>query len=423
MNAIDLLRFNRFDVAAKHLYLRHLDMGYESDFGKYVYSNHIKTWNNFREYDNPSKNSEQSFIDCFKDIHKSIGEDGYRQDLEPVPVTEEGFLLNGAHRLASCIRNGCDIRTEVTEDPKAGQIDCTSYFFLQKGLDYGVCDSIAIEYAKLKENTFIVTVFPVATKKGNMLEVRDILVGNGCKVIYEKGIVLAGHGPVNLMRQLYSGESWGGGMHDGYSGYCLKANYCYKDSVEHPTYAFLVECEEGGKEHMLEVKQKIRDIYGLDKHSVHINDTHEETVNLARVFFNDNSLHFLNNAIIQPFQKYDYMFTQLKEWINSNKYNSDDICITASSVMSAYGMREGQDLDYLYGDGVQPMVGHGLINEHNKEISKYTMGKDEILYDDRNHFYFDGVKFASLNVIHELKEKRSEPKDLVDIKMMKGVLV
>ena len=421
MKPLELLRFNRFDVAAKHLYLRHLDSGYETDFGRHIYSSHIDAWNNFKEYDNPNKNGEQSFLDCFNDIHESINTDGYKEDLPPVPITEEGFLLNGAHRLASCIKNGCDIPTQITSDPRAGQVDCTSYFFLQSGLDYRVCDSMAIEYAKLKENTFIVTIFPVATKKGNMLEIRDILVSNGCKVIYEKGIVLEGHGPVNLMRQLYSGESWGGDISNGYSGYCLKANYCYKDSAEHPTYAFLVECEEGGVEHMLKVKDKIRDIYGLDKHSAHINDTHEETVNLARVFFNDNSLHFLNKAIIQPFQKYNGLFGELKEWIKFNKYDSDDICITASSVMSAYGMREGQDLDYLYGGNVKPLR-YGLTDEHNKEIDKYTMGKDEIMYDDRNHFFFDGVKFASLEVICGLKEKRSEPKDLVDINMMKGVL-
>ena len=296
MKSIDLLRFNRFDVAAKHLYLKNLDSGYQTDFGRHIYSSHIGIWNNFKEYDNPNKNNEQSFIDCFGDIHDSISKVGYKEDLPPVPITEEGFLLNGAHRLASCIKNGCDIRTEVTNDPKAGQIDCTSYFFLQKGLDYRVCDSIAIEYAKLKENTFIVTVFPVATKNGNMLEIRDILVGNGCKIIHEKGVVLEGHGPINLMRQLYSGEAWGGNMQNAFSGYCLKAKYCYEGSSENPTYAFLVECEEGGQEHMLKVKDKIREVYNLGKHSVHINDTHEETVNLARVFFNDNSLHFLNKA-------------------------------------------------------------------------------------------------------------------------------
>jgi len=45
------------------------------------------------------------------------------------------------------------------------------------------------------------------------------------------------------------------------------------------------------------------------------------------------------------------------------------------------------------------------------------------LYNDFNHFYFDNIKFASLNVIHDLKEKRSEEKDLRDIEMMKGALV
>ena len=90
--------------------------------------------------------------------------------------------------------------------------------------------------------------------------------------------------------------------------------------------------------------------------------------------------------------------------------------------MSAYGIREGQDLDYLYGGNVSPMKGNHLINEHNKEIHNYTVRKDDILYNDFNHFYFDGVKFASMGVIHDLKQKRSEPKDIRDIELIRGAL-
>lgn len=415
----NLLKFNRFDVAAKHLVLRHFDKKYITGFGLGVYAEHLKVWNNFKEYDNPDKNSLESFVETFVEINESIKENGYDPNLPPVPVNKDGYLLNGAHRLASCIYNNKEINYEETDDPKAGQEDCTSYFFRNIGLDNKVCDAIAIEYAKIKPNTFIVTLFPAATVRNNMHDIRQILMEHG-EVIHEKGAVLKGHGPLNLIRQMYDGESWGGDLSNGFNGFRVKENCCFSSSPDSPVYVFLVEFDSVGTAH--EVKRKIRDVYGISNHSVHINDTHEETLNLSRVFFNNNSLSYLNSATIQNYPKYNHLLGELKDWIKQNKYDSDDVCVTASSVMSAFGMREGQDLDYLYGGNVVPMVGNPLINEHNKEIQDYTVNKDEIMYNDFNHFYFNGIKFASIGIIHDLKEKRSEPKDIRDIELMRGVL-
>ena len=49
----------------------------------------------------------------------------------------------------------------------------------------------------------------------------------------------------------------------------------------------------------------------------------------------------------------------------------------------------------------------------------YHIHKDEIIYNPENYFYFNGFKFATLNVIKKMKEKRGEPKDINDIKINK----
>jgi len=420
INPQKLLKFNRFDVAAKHLMLRQKEQEYETSFGFNIYAEHLNIWNGFKEYDNPEKDGLQSFVSTFFEINESIKENGYNPDSPPVPVNKDGYLLNGAHRLACCLYHNKEINFEETDNPKAGQEDCTSYFFRGKGMHNVVCDAIAIEYAKIKKNTFIVTLFPAATVKENIGDIRQILMEHG-DVVHEKGAILRGDGPLNLIRQIYDGESWGGNFDDGFNGFRVKEHCCFSPAPDSPVYAFLVEFDSVGTAH--EVKRIIRDIYNISNHSVHINDTHEGTLNLARVFFNNNSLSYLNSAVIQDYKKYNHLLGELKDWMAKNKYNSDDICVTASSVMSAFGMREGQDLDYLYGGNVVPMTGNPLINQHNKEIHNYTVGKDEIMYNDFNHFYFNGVKFASIGVIHDLKEKRSEPKDIKDIELMKGMLV
>ena len=154
-NPENLLKFNRFDIPAKYLFLEHLEKGYDTDFGLNVYINHIGVWNGFKEYDNADKSSPPAYVGMFKSISESIKEEGYDPKLPPVPVSKEtGYLLNGSHSLASCLYHNKQINYEETDDPRAGQADCTSYFFRNQGLDNKVCDAMAIQYAKMKKNTY-----------------------------------------------------------------------------------------------------------------------------------------------------------------------------------------------------------------------------------------------------------------------------
>ena len=61
MNPLTLLKNNRFDIPAKHLYARYRDAGYGTSFGEDVYRSHLNAWNSFDELDNPNKNTYKSF--------------------------------------------------------------------------------------------------------------------------------------------------------------------------------------------------------------------------------------------------------------------------------------------------------------------------------------------------------------------------
>ena len=240
MNPVDLLRFNRFDVPAKTLYLRHLAKGVQEVRGEPVYLDLVGTWNGFREYDDQSKAGKDVFLDRFQGLDSSIKSDGYNKEY-PVPVNKEGMLLNGSHRLASCLVNGVEIEPVETSDPSAGQLDCTSYYFLNRGLNYKTADSIAIEYARLKPTTRIAFIFPKATAQGNLVEARTKIAESRLRLVYEKGAVLSGFGPLNLMRQLYRDENWVGDISTRFHGFNAKAQMCYAGKEANPTYAFLLD--------------------------------------------------------------------------------------------------------------------------------------------------------------------------------------
>ena len=54
-------------------------------------------------------------------------------------------------------------------------------------------------------------------------------------------------------------------------------------------------------------------------------------------------------------------------------------------------------------------------------LSYYTKLKEDIIYNPENHFYFNGFKFASLNMIREMKKNRNELKDQSDLKLILNI--
>lgn len=406
VDAKKLLTPFRFDVAIKYLYAKSIIEAYKTDYFKEMYKEHLKIWNGFKEYDNPNKTSFEAFDKEFKSIIKSMETNGFDAKISKIPVQDSKYILNGAHRVAAAMALNKQVVCKEGKDGIDGQLNCGWPMFQKLGLSSVYSDQVAVEYAKLKPNTFIATLFPSA--KGNGQLAFDVLNKHG-RVVYYKTVKLDKNGPLNLMAEFYENEPWVGGPHNNYAGYREKANLCF--TSDHPTFFFLVEFDS--LENSVNAKREIREVFKLGNHTIHVNDTHEQTVRLANVVFNSNSLHYLIHAKKTLFPKFDQLLAKFKQQIP----NVDDYAVTVSSVLSAYGLRECKDLDYITRSNV--VIKDNLIDCHNQYLeSLYGTTADEILLDPRNYFYTKGIKFVSLELIRALKAKRNEPKDIEDIKLI-----
>ena len=56
-----------------------------------------------------------------------------------------------------------------------------------------------------------------------------------------------------------------------------------------------------------------------------------------------------------------------------------------------------------------------------KWLSYYKEKKDDIIYDPLKYFYFNGLKFATLEVVKQMKI-RNESKDLIDLELINKIL-
>jgi len=414
---VELLSPLRFDVCAKYIYAKHRNT--KSRFPRELYSHHLKVWNNHREYNNPNKQNLEAFVLEFDKILNSIKERGFDDSVSYIPV-HNGSLLNGAHRIAASLLY--DKAVFCKEAPLVeGQLDCSYYFFKNRecnesgGLKQNFADAMALQYVKLKKNTFIVTLFPSAF--GHDDSVERILKRFG-SIVYDKKIRLSGFGPFNYIRTLYDGEDWLGSWDNMFVGAQIKMKGCFKFPNE--TRIYLVQTE--GKEDLVEAKRLIRQLYNIGKDSVHINDTHEETLRIASAVFNDNSVDFLNKNTPIYLRNFERFFNDYSKWLERESLDKDKFCIDASAVLSSYGLRDCRDLDFLYlGDFIE--TNNDDYSCHNHETKYYPMHKDDIIISPANHFYFKGLKFASPSVVRSMKQIRCEEKDLKDIQMLNKVLM
>jgi hypothetical protein len=383
INPKDLLTHKRFDIAIKYLYASNLS----SDYYKKAYREHLDIWNGFYEK-NPRKSGFEDFDNTFKSIINNVVD-------EPVPVNNEGHIANGAHRLAAALYHQRPINTRNTNDNENYPIECDYRFFIKKGLSQAILKRAALEYAKLKSNTHVICLFPIAHTR--IQEVMNI-ISEYCNIFYHSSNVLNSEGQLNLMKEIYLDDGWANE-----EGIRKKGNQCFRGK----TNITFVLVDAKNLETVKEMKNKIRSLFNVGNHSVHINDTHEETVRIAKTVFNDNSIHFLNNRKNVSFPNYKKLIADMKP--------NDNEVITGSTILSLYGLRDCKDIDLIY-------YKDPPTDSHNQYLeTHYKLTLDDIVNNPRYHLYYNGFKYVTLDVIKNMKKLRNEPKDRIDVKLIESL--
>ena len=415
LNSQQLFKWSRFDLPIKNMFLKFFDKNINCSFGEEIYKEHLKLWNGFKEYNNPNKNTFEAFKNDFINIFEDIKNNNFDWNRSPIIVDKDRFLLNGSHRTAASSYLNSPAKFQEGQNIKDGQKVCDYKMFKDLNLSENYMDAAALELVRNNKNLLLVSLFPSATHNRHLVD--DILLKHS-NIAYKKDISLNPNGAFNYTLQLYKGEAWAGNWHNNFAGFRDKSNLCFTNS--NPMTVYLIETSDLTLAR--QIKEEIREIYNIGNHSVHINDTYEETLRLSRCLFNNNSIHFLNNSKIQNYTNFKSQLDYFEQYITHNNLDFEDYCITASSILSLYGLREGNDLDYLHFNSPK-IDGHPDIHSHNEYgIGRYSETIDNIIYNPKNHFYYGNLKVASLDIIKELKSKRGEEKDKTDIKLINTII-
>jgi len=298
---------------------------------------------------------------------------------------------------------------------KLTQSDSLSSSVLQEhGLERKYLDAMALQYTRLKESTRMVVLFPVDRHKKDMI--LDILRNSG-EIVYEKEVALTREGPLSAVKHLYcSRPELIGNWENDFLGArdIVQTRFVPDSNSSRIITCFLWDkYSENNKENKQEAQDILQDIY--------VSSDRKETLISARMLFNQNSIDFINKARPKNYATFRRLFAMYTQWISDYDINEEYLCLDTSSILSAYGMRDCGDFDCLhYGCYSKDILKTRpwQIDCHNHMQSLYSKKFDDMIFNPQYHFYYQGQKFLTLQIVRELKRRRGMRKDWSDVRLI-----
>ncbi len=126
-------------------------------------------------------------------------------------------------------------------------------------------------------------------KKNNKIAERKLV--ENFEVYYSQDVYFTRRGLRNFLVETYGTQAWMGSIGDGYKGIDGKLNLVYEKRK--PIKVFLFKADS--LERVLEVKELIRNAYGMGKDSIHMTDYAWEARRMAKIVFAPDLVSVYNN--------------------------------------------------------------------------------------------------------------------------------
>jgi len=416
--ARSLICADRFDLMAKWIYIDAREKGMDMEKALEIYRDNINSFSCglYFEPGTAEKNSFQKYIEVFDKLIDDIKKDGFNDNISLIPVDKNNRIFDGSHRVAAAAYYNKDV--SVIKFPDKIPVYKYNYKYFKKYImNENNMSIMAINYTYIKENCYFVCIWPSADRD-KLSKAEDILSGYG-DIVYSKEVYLNYNGIRNFMTQIYRGEKWLGSFDDKFSGANYKADPCVNKN--NPVVTYILEANS--LETVVEAKAKIRDVFALGKHSIHISNHKAEACEMAELLYNPNSVDFLNYADPFKYGTLFYKLPELKAAIEKRNLDKNRFIIDSSGVLEVCGLREAKDVDFLtdydcrknQAEDISDLVSD--IDNHESQLKYHSLTVKDMLYNPQNYFYFHDTKFLSIYRLKQMKQTRNEEKDIEDVKL------
>ena len=403
IKASNLLTWNRLDLAFKLFYLDYKNKN--TILAEKVYKEDIKsqTLGKFIEYGNENnKNNFETYLNKFNDLFHDIKNNGFDFKTSIIPLSEDGTLINGAHRLSASIFLDKHVECIVTEEKS--MIADYNYFF-KRNITSNTLDLVVnkfIEYSR--DNIYVAFLWPSGKGDNKLAE------SYFTNIVYKKSISLSFNGAFNLLVELYKHMKWTGSQEAGFPGIRKKLIECFPVFKPITVLVFQSETIEDVKI----IKEKVRQVHGIGFSSIHITDSKEEAIRISKLIFNENGIHFLNYAKPYRYSLLSNELNKFNSYLKTNNYSNEDVVLDGSIILSQYGLRKNADIDYLSFESIN----NPKYESHDSQLKFHKKTKDDLIYNPQYYFQYNNFKFISFNQTYLMKMNRNEQKDKTDCGIM-----
>jgi hypothetical protein len=404
IDPVDLISVDRYDLCSKIPLARSIIMKdlHSADFNQALdlYLSVQTCINNLYE-SLPHRRGANDFLHNYQLLIEGMIQNSFDSNQSVLVLNKQGYLLNGAHRLAIAVALNYKvpiIRTEITRE--------MNFSWIPVGNSQISLDNLYLmnlEILKYNKNCRVFVSFEI---QKNMNDVIYKYLEKGVRIVYSNQIMVSFNQLVNLNMEMYQHEKWFRSLENPTEITLSRAS-----KISHNSCLVTVGILDISNHVELDLlKKNIRDIFGVGNYPIHITSNWQESLYLGHVLFHKVSRSFLmyNNKVLsnRVWQKLLHLESMRIDWRTSILRLG--VAISGSTLLDIMGLRKSEDLDVVVLD--KNILLPRTIDDHSLSYDNFK-SKDGVLHEYISSDYF--LCLGWLWVSQEMQmNKLSKLKDL-----------
>ena len=378
----DVLTASRLDVLGKLPFAKIIAAKSESAWARELYFACLSALNPNHLFSEDGLKFDLSDYEYhFRNLVASLVKEGFNSDRSHLLVAEDGSLWNGAHRLAGCLAIQQKLSVKSVQEPP--QVYGWE-FFRNSGMHRVYLDELSWQFVQNVRSVRAMVLSSLQPPEEEMVRNRLQQLNT---IVFEKTLHLSEVGSRRNLELMYGHLPW-------FSQELLEKLLLerFGGSGERKVTVFLYDQPAELDERALKEEMRALLADSSFERKIHGSDDWEETLKIAEVWTNANSLRFMNSAPLGCDQR---ILDKLRLDLEYKNSLNSDFVIDAGASLDLQGLWETHDIDHVCLSD-HPSKSLNLGDCHNAEYSDLGISSMELILDPRKHLRWGGYKFSSL---------------------------
>lgn len=294
MEPSELINQQRIGMLVKYNYVKARETGENIEFARELYSEYVKSFPSeiIEARDKQPQKTVEKYLEKFDEMIDRFKETGFDLERLVIPIGRNNEILTEAYQAACALYFNTKVKVMKFPDLVA---DYGIDFFRSRQLDAIYLDFLTKKYVKLKEEVYVLIVWPIGGRKEYQSFIEGEMEELGKKVVYHKQYQMTREVLEDVVFTVYRREHWIGFNWENFSGIKEKAGFGYDEKGKLVLYVL----EGITLQQLVALKEKLRAHLAMGKLPIHTPDTYEESVEIATILLDQDYEYLLRKNYIE----------------------------------------------------------------------------------------------------------------------------